>query len=114
LEAQGRQPLWALRRLMALHDLHQGQRQVYALAAALGLGRLEPQALLRLLERQAHRQNAAIQVDIRHRSPRRLFPVSLKMQFELVRWGELPAIRFGSAIRLPREACNKILPGEAA
>jgi hypothetical protein len=49
-----------------------------------------------------------------HRSSRRLFPVSLKMQYELVRWGELSAICFGSAIRVPREACNKILPGEAA
>ena len=34
--------------------------------------------------------------------------------YELVRRGEVPAVRFGRAIRIPREAGDKKLTGQAA
>ena len=34
--------------------------------------------------------------------------------YEMVRRGEVPAVRFGRAIRIPREAGDKKLTGEAA
>jgi excisionase family DNA binding protein len=40
--------------------------------------------------------------------------ISANAVYELVRRGELPVVRFGSAIRIPREAGNKRLTGEAA
>jgi len=32
--------------------------------------------------------------------------------YEMVRRGELPAVRFGAAIRLPADACDRLLSGE--
>ena len=40
--------------------------------------------------------------------------LSLNAVYVLIRDGKLPAVRFGRAIRLPREACDRILRGEAA
>jgi excisionase family DNA binding protein len=38
--------------------------------------------------------------------------VSPNAIYELVRRGEVPFVRFGAAIRIPREAGEKRLPGE--
>ncbi len=40
--------------------------------------------------------------------------LSLNAVYEMIRRGDVPAVRFGRAIRLPREACNKLLTGDAA
>jgi excisionase family DNA binding protein len=40
--------------------------------------------------------------------------LSVNAVYEMIRRGDVPAVRFGRAIRLPREACNKLLAGEAA
>ncbi|MFI5002749.1 MAG: helix-turn-helix domain-containing protein [Reyranellales bacterium] len=40
--------------------------------------------------------------------------VSPNAVYEMIHRGELPAVRFGRAIRIPREAGDKKLRGEAA
>jgi excisionase family DNA binding protein len=40
--------------------------------------------------------------------------ITLNSAYEMIRRGEVPAVRFGRAIRIPREAGNKKLTGEAA
>jgi excisionase family DNA binding protein len=40
--------------------------------------------------------------------------LSLNAVYAMIDRGELPAVHFGRAIRLPRDACNKLLRGEAA
>ena len=42
-----------------------------------------------------------------------LADLSLNAVYELVRRGEIPAVRFGRAIRLPREACDRLLTCDA-
>jgi excisionase family DNA binding protein len=34
--------------------------------------------------------------------------------YQMISRGELPALRFGGAIRLPREKCDRLLRGETA
>ena len=43
-----------------------------------------------------------------------LADLSLNAIYAMVARNELPAVRFGRAIRLPREKCDRLLRGEAA
>ena len=43
-----------------------------------------------------------------------LADLSRNAVYQMVARGELPAVRFGGAIRLPREKCDRLLRGEAA
>jgi len=44
----------------------------------------------------------------------RLADLSPNAVYELVRRGELPSVRFGRAIRLPADPCDRMLRGESA
>ena len=39
--------------------------------------------------------------------------LSLNAVYEMIRRKEVPAVRFGRAIRLPRATCDRILRGES-
>jgi excisionase family DNA binding protein len=43
-----------------------------------------------------------------------LADLSLNAVYQMIARGQLPAVRLGGAIRLPREKCDRILRGEAA
>lgn len=41
-----------------------------------------------------------------------LADLSLNAVYEMIRRGELPHVRFGRSIRLPRQPCDRLLNGE--
>lgn len=40
--------------------------------------------------------------------------LSLNAVYEMIRRGEVPAVHFGRAIRLPADQCDRLLRGEAS